>query len=112
MSEMRTIRVEVAFALADRQQLVPVTVAAGTTVVAAIERSGIAGQFPDQDISVCRLGIWGRLVDAAQVLKDGDRIEIYRPLNIDPRDARRRLAEEGKSMGGTSGSPDHKQEDD
>jgi len=111
MSEMCTITVEVAFALAERQQLVRVAVAPGTTVIAAIERSGIAGQFPAQDLSSCRLGIWGRLVDAAQVLQDGDRVELYRPLNIDPRDARRRLAAEGKSMGGPGDSRGHQQDD-
>ena len=105
MDGRHTIRVEVAFALAERQQLVAVAVAPGTTAGVAIEQSGIAGQFPGQDFSACQLGIWGRLVDAAHELQDGDRIEIYRPLTIDPREARRRLAAEGKSIGATVDRP-------
>ncbi len=99
MSGGNTINVEVVFALADRQELLTVAVASGATASEAIDESGIARKFPDQALSACRLGIWGRLIDGGQVLQDGDRIEIYRPLIIDPRAARRRLAAEGKSMG-------------
>lgn len=99
MAETDTFAVEVVYALADRQALVAIAVPAGTTVGDAIEQSGIAGQFPDEDLSACKLGIWGRLAASNQVLEDGDRVEIYRPLTIDPREARRELATEGKSMG-------------
>lgn len=87
------------YALAERQALVAITVPSGATVGEAVELSGIAKQFPEQDLSACTLGIWGRLAASDQLLQDGDRIEIYRPLNIDPREARRQLAVEGKSMG-------------
>ena len=50
-------------------------------------------------LAACQLGIWGRLVNRDQTLEDGDRVEIYRPLEIDPRETRRRLAAEGKTMG-------------
>jgi len=99
MAETDRFAVEVVYALADRQALVAITVPAGATVGDAIEQSGIAGQFPDEDLSACQLGIWGRLAASNQVLEDGDRVEIYRPLIIDPREARRELATEGKSMG-------------
>lgn len=103
MAVRDTIEVEVVYALAERQALVAVEIAAGATVGDAVEQSGIAKQFPEQDLSACRLGIWGRLVDIDQVLNDGDRVELYRPLNIDPREARRKLAAEGKSMGQPGG---------
>lgn len=99
MAEQNTIEVEVVYALAERQELVAVVMPSGATVAEAIEQSGIAKQFPEQDLSACKLGIWGRLVDRDHTLQDGDRIEIYRPLLIDPREARRQLAAEGKSMG-------------
>ena len=96
-----TINVEVVFALAERQQLASIAVVPGATAQEAVARSGIVDKFPDQDFAACSLGIWGRLIEDGQVLQEGDRIEIYRPLNIDPRDARRQLAAQGKSMGGS-----------
>ena len=110
MSGNNTIRVEVVFALAERQQLLSVTLTAGTTAIEAVARSGMAGKFPDQDLAACALGIWGRLIDETQILQDGDRIELYRPLKIDPRDARRRLAAEGRSMGGPDGLSEQEQD--
>ncbi len=102
MAGDRKITVEVVFALAERQQLVTVAVVPGTTAIEAVDQSGIADQFPDQDLAACSLGIWGRLIEDGQLPQDGDRIEIYRPLLIDPRDARRRLASQGKSIGGSA----------
>lgn len=99
MAASDTIDVEVVYALAERQLLLAITIPAGATAGEAIDQSGIAQQFPEQDLSNCQLGIWGRLVDSDQLLEEGDRVEIYRPLSIDPREARRRLAAEGKSMG-------------
>ncbi len=91
--------VEVVFAQAGRQELVTLTVPSDCSAGEAIDRSGIARLFPEQDLSSATIGVWGQLTDRDQVLQDGDRIEIYRPLRIDPRAARRRLAAEGKSMG-------------
>jgi len=99
MAVRGTIEVEVVYALAGRQALLAVTIPAGATAGEAVDQSGIARQFPQQDFSTCQLGIWGRLVDRDKLLEDGDRVEIYRPLKIDPREARRQLAAEGKSMG-------------
>ncbi len=106
MAGQKTIEVEVVFALAERQELVALAIASGATVGEAIDQSGIAKRFPEQDLSACALGIWGRLADSDHVLQDGDRIEIYRPLLIDPREARRQLAAEGKSMGQLHGDAD------
>ncbi len=103
MGGEKTISIEVVFALSERQRLVTVALASGATAREAVDKSGIAREFPQQDFSACRLGIWGRLIEDSQLLQDGDRVEIYRPLNIDPREARRRLAAEGKSMGQSEG---------
>ena len=70
MTGGNTINVEVVFALADRQELVTVAIASGATAREAIDESGIARKFPDQELSACRLGIWGRLVEGGQVLQD------------------------------------------
>ncbi|MDH3640071.1 MAG: RnfH family protein [Gammaproteobacteria bacterium] len=93
------IAVEVVFALAERQELVAVKVSAGTTAGEAVKQSGVAKIFPEQDLSECQLGIWGQPVEHDRQLKDGDRIEIYRCLLIDPREARRQLAAKGRFMG-------------
>jgi uncharacterized protein len=88
-----TIRVEVAFALADRQAIIPLTVPLGTTVEEAIERSHIRQQFPEFDLSEPRVGIFGKPVKPSSMLRDRDRVEIYRPLIADPKEVRRKRAE-------------------
>ena len=93
------MRVEVVFAVPERQELIAVNLDAGATARDAVRESGIAERFPDQDLDSLRLGIWGRPVDDDEALAEGDRVEIYRPLLIDPREARRQLAAEGRSMG-------------
>jgi putative ubiquitin-RnfH superfamily antitoxin RatB of RatAB toxin-antitoxin module len=103
MAASDTIDVEVVYALAERQVLLAITIPAGATAGEAVDQSGIEKQFPEQDFSNCKLGIWGRLADRDQLLQEGDRVEIYRPLMIDPREARRQLAAEGKSMGDPGG---------
>ncbi|MBT8102089.1 MAG: RnfH family protein [Gammaproteobacteria bacterium] len=96
---MADIQVEVVFARADRQQLTQVTLAEGATVAEAIVESCIARQFPDDDLDVLQVGVWGRPVARTHVLSDGDRVELYRELELDPREARRQLALSGKTMG-------------
>ncbi len=93
------LHVEVVYALPERQQLVTLVVEVGTTVQQAIDKSSLAELFPERDIDSCRVGIWGHLVDREQPLQHGDRIELYRELLIDPRDARRSLATTGRTMG-------------
>lgn len=93
------LAIEVVFALPDRQELISLTIDAGTTVEAALELSAIGEMFPDEDIANYQAGIWGKPVGRDHVLKDGDRLELYRPLSMDPREARRQLAESGRSMG-------------
>jgi putative ubiquitin-RnfH superfamily antitoxin RatB of RatAB toxin-antitoxin module len=92
------IGVEVAFALPDRQVLAAVELAEGATVAEAIEATGLARRFPAAKVESLPVGIWGRVSTRDRVLADGDRVEIYRPLQIDPREARRQLARVGKTM--------------
>lgn len=92
------IKVEVTFAEPRSQSLLSVELAAGATVADAIERSGVAARHADFNLEAMPTGIWGRIVDRDQILSDGDRVEIYRELSIDPREARRQLALAGRTM--------------
>ena len=86
------LRIEVVFAAPERQEIVVVELRAGATVAEAIEQSGLQTAFGPIDFDELQAGIWGRLVPRSAVLSDGDRVELYRPLARDPRDARRELA--------------------
>lgn len=90
--EQPAIDIEIAYASEDEQILLTLRVAAGATVGDAIRTSGIVGRFSGAAAGCCRVGIFGRLAGAETVLKDGDRVEIYRPLHADPKDARRSRA--------------------
>jgi putative ubiquitin-RnfH superfamily antitoxin RatB of RatAB toxin-antitoxin module len=92
------IDVEVVFAIAAQQRLVPLTLQPGATVADAIEKSGLAREFAGHDLASLPVGIWGHLAAHNSVLSAGDRVEIYRPLQMDPREARRRLAAAGQTM--------------
>jgi len=83
------MQVEVVFALAEKQVLLLVELPAGATVGDAIDRSGLARQFPDCDLRGLQAGVWGNPADSDPPVRDGDRVELYRPLAMDPRDARR-----------------------
>jgi putative ubiquitin-RnfH superfamily antitoxin RatB of RatAB toxin-antitoxin module len=98
------ISVEVVYGLADRQVLLNIKVPAGTTVYEAVRQSDIVKHFPDADIDNARMGIYSKAIaDPRQhVLKEGDRVEIYRPLIIDPKEARRRRADAARSERATS----------
>jgi putative ubiquitin-RnfH superfamily antitoxin RatB of RatAB toxin-antitoxin module len=94
------IHVEVVFALPEKQKLVPVTLPRGATVADAIAESSISESFPGENLEQLKVGVWGRVVTREHVLADGDRVEIYRALELDPRDARRQLALLGRTMAG------------
>lgn len=94
----QTIDVEVAYARAKAQALVPVKGEAGMTLQDAIECSGILERFPEIDLGVNKVGIFGKLAKLDQPLQNGDRVEIYPPLIADPKQARKQRAAEGKPM--------------
>ncbi len=93
-----TIKVEVAFAEPDKQVIIPLEVAASATVEEIIKASGILEQFPEIDLGKNKVGIFGKLSKLTATLREGDRIEIYRPLIADPKEVRRKRAAAGKKM--------------
>jgi len=95
------ITVEVVYGKPNRQVLETVTVDAGVTCEEAIRKSGIDAKFPRDDLASLPLAIWGKPAAPHTIVNEGDRIEILRPLIIDPRDARRLLAQAGQYMGGS-----------
>jgi len=92
MSSNEQIAVEVAYALPGRQAILRLTVEEGTTALEAALRSGIADQFEGIDLDNAKLGIFGKAVSPSQVLRPGDRVEIYRPLIADPKEVRKARA--------------------
>ena len=94
MSE--TIDVEVAYALPDKQSIVPLTVPEGTTALAAAQQSGLDQQYEGLSLEDAKLGIFGKAVAPTQVLRAGDRVEIYRPLIADPKEVRKARAAKAK----------------
>lgn len=86
------MRVEVAYARPDRQRLVTVELAAGATARDAVRASGLVDEFPEIDMEQAPLGVFGRASTGDTVLRAGDRVEIYRPLQVDPKEARRKRA--------------------
>ncbi|KAB2967434.1 RnfH family protein [Zoogloea sp.] len=94
-----SIHVEVCYALRDRQEIVQLRLPAGSTVQRAVDASGLLQKHPEIDLAKAnKLGVFARLVKADTVLRDKDRVEIYRPLIADPKEVRRKRAEEGKAM--------------
>lgn len=93
------IAVSVACAEAGRQTVLPLELPAGTTAGEALERSGIFERHPALDPVACAVGIFGREVPRSYLLRDGDRVEVLRPLADDPRERRRRLAQAGRTIG-------------
>ena len=96
MTAEQTIKVEVAYALPDKQAIVEVEVAPGTTAAEAVQQSNIAAKFDNIDISNAKLGIFGKGVANTLVLKAGDRVEVYRPLIADPKEIRKERAAKAK----------------
>jgi len=92
------IDIEVVYALPDEQTLFRQSVPEGITVAEAIKSCGILEKYPEIDLNINKFGIFGKLAKADTVLRDKDRIEIYRPLIADPKEVRRRRAEEDKTV--------------
>lgn len=84
------INIEVAFARPDKQKIVPLQVEEGTTALKAVQMSGITAIFPEIVPEQDNMGIFGKIIKnpSAHELRQGDRVEIYRPLQIDPKQAR------------------------
>jgi uncharacterized protein len=101
------ITVEVAYALPERQCLVEISVPHGTSAFDAVQRSGIAREFPGVDFATASMGIFSKPLDGKTLplprdyqLKPRDRVEIYRPLLVDPKEARLARAAKAKAARG------------
>ncbi len=93
------MKIEVCYALADRQELVTLDLPEGSTALQAVEVSGLLQKYPEiEPGGLNKLGVFAKLVKADAVLRDRDRVEIYRPLIADPKEVRRQKAAEGKVM--------------
>lgn len=96
------IAVTIACAEAGRQTVLPLELPAGATAGEALDRSGIFARHPGLDPAACTIGIYGREVARGHVLREGDRVEVLRPLAEDPRERRRRLARAGGTGKGSA----------
>ena len=92
------INVEVVYSIGKFVELIPLSVSEGTTVIEAIRQSGMIQLHPEVEINSGNIGIYSRLCTEDTVLKEGDRIEIYRPLKADPKEARHQRANQQKSQ--------------
>lgn len=90
--------VEVAYALADKQSLISLEVEEGSTLKEAIEASGILDEYKDIDLSTNRVGIFSKFATLDTVLREKDRVEIYRSLIADPKKVRKERAALGKAI--------------
>ncbi len=95
----KLIEIEVAYALPWKQVLQSLKVPFGTTAEQAVLLSNICEIFPDINLLNNELGIFGKLIKPDTILHDHDRVEIYRPLTVDPKEKRRRRAEISTTLG-------------
>lgn len=96
MESAETFKVEVAYARPDVQVIIPVQVEPGTTIADAIRLSKIMEAFPEIDLDVNKVGVFGKLGKLDNPVRAGDRVEICRPLVADPKEVRRKRAAAGK----------------
>ncbi len=86
------MKVSVVYALPDRQAVCVLELPEGSTVAAALQQCGLEGGFPGLDLAAATVGIYGRIMPRHTILQAGDRVEIYRELRVEPKEARRKRA--------------------
>jgi putative ubiquitin-RnfH superfamily antitoxin RatB of RatAB toxin-antitoxin module len=99
-----SIQLEVTYAKPERQEVVSLKLPAGSTIKQAIEASGLMARYPEIDLAKTKVGIYGKLSRMDTVVRDHDRVELYRPLIADPKEVRKQRAAEGKVMKKGGGS--------
>ena len=104
MAEM--ISVEVVYAIPQKQEIFSLNVPEGSTVRQAIEACGVLEKYPEIDLAKNKLGVFAKLTKADTLLRNRDRVEIYRPLIADPKEVRKQRAAEGKAMKKGAGEPE------
>lgn len=98
MATVDQIQVEVVYALPDEVFRKSLSVPAGTTLKQVVELSGVKTKHPEIDLSINKTGVYSKPRDTDYILADGDRIEIYRDLKIDPKEARRIRAQQKRKL--------------
>jgi len=105
MTEMTgLVQVYVCYAHAQREWIRPMQVKPGTTIGEAIEQSGVLQDFPEINLTTQPVGIYAKKKTLDTVLRERDRIEIYRPLVADPKDSRRKRAAKKEAGAAASGA--------
>lgn len=97
------LSIEVCYALANEQALIAVDLPEGATLQQAIDASGILQRYPQIDLGRQKVGVFGKLKPLDTVLADHDRVEIYRPLLVDPKLSRQRRVEKTRKAGSIEG---------
>jgi hypothetical protein len=92
------LNIEVVYALPARQDVIRIQLPSGSTVQDAIAQSDILARHPEIDLAQSKLGIFAKLVKPDALLRDRDRVEIYRPLIADPKEVRKQQASKGRTM--------------
>jgi putative ubiquitin-RnfH superfamily antitoxin RatB of RatAB toxin-antitoxin module len=92
MVNLKKIRVEVAYATPVKQTIIPIEINEGCTIESAINCSGILEYYPEIDLKNQKIGIFSKIKSLSDAVQAGERIEIYRELTINPKDARRQRA--------------------
>jgi putative ubiquitin-RnfH superfamily antitoxin RatB of RatAB toxin-antitoxin module len=108
MMNATEIVVEVAYALPMEQLIIPIKFNEGITAEQAIKASGILSKYPEIDLAINKIGIFGKLTKLDTRLRHLDRVEIYRSLIADPKEIRKQRAADGKAMkkGGGDAPPE------
>ena len=99
MADATMLKVQVCYALPDDSFVANLLLPAGATLEQAVQVSGVLQRHPAIDLGTQKLGIFGKVKPADTVLRDGDRVEIYRPLQADPKETRRRRAKHREAAG-------------
>ncbi len=100
------IKVDICYPLPEKQEVVSLSLPEGCTLQQAVEASGLLEKYPEIDLKKNKFGIWNKLSKPDVVLRDRDRVEIYRPLIADPKEVRKQRAAEGKVMKKGAGDAD------
>lgn len=93
-----SIQIEVTYARPERQEVIRLKLPAGCTIQQAVEASGLLQKYPEIELAKTKVGIYGKLARLDAVLREQDRVELYRPLIADPKEVRKQRAAEGKVM--------------
>lgn len=97
------LSIEVCYALANEQTVIAVDLPQGATLQQALDASGILQRYPQIDLGTQKVGVFGKLKPLDTVLADHDRVEIYRPLLVDPKLSRQRRVEKTRKAGSIEG---------